>query len=116
MTNSTKEAMEYLAANRGREIEWGKYFAIKIAKQNSTVHSREVRAEIEKTGLLDPEKSEHWLGTVFQKLRDEGFIKWSGHYYKYRDRERNIHNREVKLWMIIDENKATPYDKPPVAK
>lgn len=110
----TREAIEQLKARHPKHIAWGLHLAMKMAKKNNTVHSRELLLEMIRLKKCDPNMSAHFIGAVFKTLRDEGLLKWTGHYYKYSDAERNIHDREIKLWCLnIPETQVTAYDEEP---
>lgn len=96
-TGSTQEAMECLAEAHGSLIERAREEAVCIARQVGEVHSRAVRERLEQLGLVDASSRDHWLGAVF---RDERF-RWSGRYFSYRDLARNVHERTIKIWVLI---------------
>lgn len=100
-TASTQEAMECLAKAQGSLIERAREEAVCIARQVGEVHSRAVRERLEQLGLVDPSSRDHWLGAVF---RDERF-RWSGRYYSYSDRRKNVHERTIKIWVLKGEVK-----------
>lgn len=97
VTKSTSQAAQLLARTRGTLIAKARQIAIDLAKANGTVHSRAVRAEMERLGhLRNPAIGDFWLGKVFQSPE----FAWTGHYFHYRDSSRNIHQRSVKVWKL----------------
>ena len=60
----TEGAMKLLNATHADKIAWASHLAVKLAKANLSVHSRMVRAEMVKEGII-PETGggkEFWLG------------------------------------------------------
>jgi hypothetical protein len=97
VTKTTSQAAKLLNRHRGNLITKARAIAIDLAKANGTVHSREVRAEMDKQGhLTNPALADHWLGVVF---RSSVFV-WTGQYFSYRDDSRNVHERTVKVWKL----------------
>lgn len=110
----TNVALKKLEAMHPKEIAWGCHIAVQIAKKNLTVHSREVRREMEKRGLLSLDTgAEFWLGAVFKRLQRDKVLHSTGQKYKYSDAERGIHEREVKIWALVEGVDTTPYETPP---
>lgn len=107
-TDGTKEAMAKLLVKHSDKIAWGCYYAIQIVIKKASVHSREVRERMFNEGLIG-EGKEHWLGTVFHKLKEEKVLEWNGHTYTYSDRERNINERTVKCWELVENSNYHAY-------
>jgi hypothetical protein len=96
-TRSTGQATQVLKTYRLKLIARGREIAKAIAKRRGKVHSRQVRQQMEKEGLLvNPLIGDFWLGIVF---RSDDF-KWTGEYFRYSDSARNIHERTVKVWTL----------------
>lgn len=109
----TDTAMRKLLEKHNDKILWGCYYAVQIALKKDTVHSREVRDRMFKEGLIG-EGKEFWLGTVFHTLKEDGVLKHDGHWYKYSDPERGIHERTVKIWCLDRKAVLLPkYLEPP---
>jgi hypothetical protein len=98
VTKSTEEAMELLETSKASLVAYGRKEAIRLAKENGEVTSRDVRQAMEGAGLLKKDSKEHWLGAVF---RGKPF-KWTGRYFVYSDPIRNIHERTIKIWTISE--------------
>jgi hypothetical protein len=97
VTCSTDEAMRLLNERRSFLIAYGRYVAAEICRATGTVHSRLVRREMAKRGLLDnPELADYWLGAVF----NNGPFEWTHDVHTYSDHARNIHERGVKVWRL----------------
>lgn len=110
----TNIAMAKLESEHPQKINWGCYFAVKIAKKNLTVHSRQVREAMLGQGVIEQNGGpEHWLGAVFKRLAKEGILSKTGHKYKYSDAERGIHEREVTIWGLVENADITKYEKEP---
>lgn len=110
----TKQAMQKLEAKHPAKIDWACHFAVQIAKKNLTVHSRAVRDEMERRGLIGPDTgSEFWLGAAMNKLAQQGILSKSGHSYKYSDSSRGIHERTVAIWALVDGADTEYYDTEP---
>ena len=110
----TRVAMKKLEAEHPIKIAWGCFCAVQIAKKNLTVHSREVRAEMERRGIIGPNTGpEHWLGAIFKRLKKDGELRETGQKYKYSSTERGIHEREVKIWALTENADTSKYNKEP---
>jgi hypothetical protein len=80
-----------------------------IEENEPTVHSREVRARMVEEGILDGYTgADFWLGTVF----NSGPWEPTGRRHKYTDNERNIHDREVRIWKLKEGAAADAYVEP----
>lgn len=114
----TSNAMERLRSEHSYRIDWGKHVAIKIAMKQLTVHSREVRSELVRMGIIPDEGGgrEFWLGAVIKELASEGALKWNGMFHQYSDETRNVHERTVKQWVIDDKAAADKYLTAPERK
>lgn len=113
----TQIAMKKLEAEHPIKIAWGCYFAIKIAKQNLTVHTREIRAAMEARGIIGPDTGpEYWLAAVPTRLRREGLLRDTGQKYKYSNAARNIHERGITIWALVENADTSKYDKEPEGK
>lgn len=113
----TRVAMKKLEASHPKHIAWGCYAAIKIAKKRMTVHSRDTWDELGRLGIVDASSgAAFWLGAVFKRLKDEGLLKETGQKYKYSDASRGIHEREVKIWALVEGADTKAYDEPPAEK
>ncbi len=114
-TGNTKEAMQLLMSNprTAKLIAWGCHIAVLLALKSRTVHSRAVRDEMDRRGLLTKEDKEFWLGPVFKKLKTEKILTWTGHMFTYSDEERNVHERTIKLWELNEDADLTVYRTPP---
>lgn len=109
----TKKAMELLEANHPTEIQLARRIAVEIAQSRLTVHSRMVRDEMARRGLIGPDTgSEFWLGAAMGGLGKQGILKDTGTMYKYSDEARNIHERKVAIWTLVDGADVSKY--PPV--
>jgi hypothetical protein len=95
-THSTNEAMALLKTYRAFLIKRGQWEGAQLAAKDGTVTSRDVRAAMEKAGLLTGDISDYWLGAVFHN----GPFAWTGGYQAYSDPSRNIHERTVKVWKL----------------
>ncbi len=114
--SGTKEAMSLLKETKGLAIQWGMHYAVKIAMRKLTVHSREVWEEMARDGVLPSYGKAFWLGSVFRELKSAGVLVKTGHFFKYSDEARNIHERTVPLWELNDKADLTPYRVPPKEK
>jgi hypothetical protein len=112
----TKEAMATLKATRPLHIEWGMYFAVKIALRKRTVHSREVWEAMLAEKIINGDGKAFWLGAVFKELKEKNILKKTGHMHTYSDESRGIHERTVALWELNDMADLTPYRTPPASK
>lgn len=115
----TEGAMKLLNATHADKIAWASHLAVKLAKANLSVHSRMVRAEMVKEGII-PETGggkEFWLGAVFANLRDEGVLEKAG-FISYGDASRNIHERQIAVWKLTKNHDAMKKyaDAPPRPK
>lgn len=107
----TKAAMKELDAKHGAIIEKACRVAVELVRKNLTTHSREVRKEMALRGLVGPDTGrEFWLGRAMNKLAAEGIIKEVGR-FKYSDESRNIHERNIALWALVDEADTSAYPK-----
>jgi len=104
-TRSTEEGMALLRRHRAELIAAGQQIARFLAEINGTVHSRAVRDEMERRGLLNGDGSECWLGAVFNG-KNSG-LEWTGHWYRYtvKNNNRNIHEKHIKIWRLKGENR-----------
>lgn len=109
----TKQAMEQLEGKHPREVDWACYFAVQLILRNLTTHSRAVREEMERRGLVDANASEFWLGAAMNKLARLGILEKSGHTYKYSDSSRGIHERTITVWQLKDGANTKEFEKEP---
>lgn len=110
----TSATMAQLEERYPNKINWGCYYAVRIAKANLTVHSREVRAAMADAGILnDNSGPEHWMGAVFKRLKSEGILQETPHRYKYSSESRGIHEREVKIWALKQGVDTSKYNNKP---
>lgn len=110
----TKQALQKLEAKHPKQIDWACHIAIGIALKNLTVHSREVREEMQRRELVGPDTgSEFWLGAAMNKLARLGLIKSTGQSYKYTDSSRGIHERKVTIWALVDGADTSYYEEEP---
>ena len=112
----TKEAMVRLKSNHALKIEWGMYYAVKLAMKKLTVHSREVRDAMFNDGIISGDGREFWLGAIFKELKDADVLRKTGHSYKYSDEERGIHERTIALWELNPKADLTAYRIEPKEK
>lgn len=110
---TTSEAMKELENKHTTLLAWGRHIAVTFCRKNGTTHSKMVFDELIKRGLADPNKKAFYMGAIFNKLEKDGVIEWTKHYYKYSDPERNVHDREIKLWRLKDDSKPNDYDREP---
>lgn len=110
--DATRAAMAGLVTKHAKLVEWGCFFAVKIAMAQLTVHSRQVRDAMAAEGLIG-EGKEHWLGAVFHELKTAGVLKHEGGWYKYVDPKRGIHERTVKQWVLVETADLTKYRQHP---
>lgn len=102
------------AAKGPIELQIASHAAIEACKKQieenePTVHSREVRARMVEEGILDGYTgADFWLGTVF----NSGPWEPTRRRYKYTDAERNIHDREVRIWKLKEGAGADAYTEP----
>jgi hypothetical protein len=111
-TKSTREAMEALQSSERKAyyIAWARWKAVAIAKKEGTVHSREVREEMERAGVLhNYTGGDWWLGAVFNKFPA---FRSTGKKFKYSDTTRNIHEREVTIWELVPGYDTSGITKP----
>jgi len=107
----TKKAMQQLEAKYPEQIVNACRVAVKIAKRKLTVHSREVREEMERQGLVGPDTgAEFWLGAAMGRLVREKILSKTGQKYKYSDASRGIHEREVQIWQLVDGADTKEYE------
>ena len=112
----TQEAMGVLKETKGLAIRWGMYYAVKIAMRKLTVHSRDVWDAMDRDGVLPTHGKAFWLGAVFRELKDAGVLVKTGHFFKYSDEARNIHEQTVPLWQLNEKADLTNYRQPPQEK
>lgn len=106
----TKEAMAALDSKYSGLIQKACCIAVELARKNLTTHSRDVRREMAARGLVGYDGREFWLGRAFNKLAAEGIFKEVGR-FKYSDETRNIHERNIALWALVDGADASKYPK-----
>lgn len=107
----TKAAMKHLEAQHPERVMQASRIAIAQARKNLTTHSRSVRKEMEEKGLVGTDTgSEYWLGAVFAKLAREKVLEKSGHTFKYSDSSRDIHERTVTVWQLVDGADTSAYE------
>lgn len=92
--------MALLQKFRAYLIAKGKREAAILAAAHGSVHSRALRSRLVELGVLTPELQnrvgDYWLGAVFR-----GHLwEWTGDRFTYSDKERNIHERTVKVWRL----------------
>lgn len=96
-TRSTDEAMNVLNEQRAALIAAARQVAIDLINKEGFAHSRSVRTEMDRRGLLAGyDGKDFWLGAVF---RDEMFEP-AGRWFEYSDHSRNIHERRVHVWKL----------------
>jgi hypothetical protein len=96
-TRSTEEAMGALEERHSATIAIAREIAIELCHKNGSTHSRAVRAEMFKRGIITgKEGPEYWLGAVFKGA----LFEWTGSFVSYADRERNVHERTLKVWKL----------------
>jgi hypothetical protein len=95
-TRSTAEAMNVLGLHRRTLIDYARYVASEICKARGSVTSRDVRRVMAAMGMLN-NASEYWLGAIFR-----GSFEWTGARHTYSDGDRNIHERTVKVWRLVE--------------
>lgn len=95
-TRTTDEAMKLLRKRRLDQIMKARAMAVDICERVGSVSSREVRKAMAAAGELMDNEPEFWLGAVFRHER----FQWTGRYFTYSDRARNIHERTVKVWEL----------------
>jgi len=96
-TRSTEEAMGVLEEHRAFLIASGRRIAAMLIEKHGSTHSRAVRAEMQKVGLLAGYTgSDYWLGALFNSSDFEPTGQW----YEYSDSTRNIHERRVRTWKL----------------
>lgn len=112
----TRVAMKKLESEHAWEVSWGCHVAVEIARKNMTVHSREVRRELETRGILGPDGGkEHWLGAVFHRLKADKILEATSQFYRYSDAERGIHERKVTIWQLVEGADCSKYLTAPPA-
>lgn len=112
--SGSRVALAKLASDHPHEIAWGCHIAVQIAKRSLTVHSRMVREEMERRGLVSNVSGpEFWMGAVFKTLKSAGILKETGQRFKYSDASRGIHEREVKIWALVEFADTEKYDTAP---
>jgi hypothetical protein len=107
-TRSTEEAMDLLKRFRRYFITLGRHLAVThlVGHAERTVHSRQVRAAMEAGCAFDGYTgNDYWLGAVFNC----SVFEWTGEFFVYSDKTRNIHERTVKLWKLRDVEAASEY-------
>lgn len=109
----TRVALKKLESQYPDHIKWGCYVAVQWAKKRLTVHSRTVRDEMERLGLLKTNEPEFWLGAVFNKLKREKIIGPTGQSFTYSDAERGIHERTIKVWGLVENCDTSAYNDEP---
>jgi len=106
----TRVAMKKLESEHAWEVSWGCHVAVLLARQNLTVHSREVRKELERRGILGPDGGkEHWLGAVFHRLKADKILSATQQFHRYSDQERGIHERKVTIWQLVEHADCSKY-------
>lgn len=114
----TRVAMKALEGEYPVHIAWACHIAVQLAKRRLTVHSREVRDEMERQGLVGPDTGrEFWLGAAFNRLaKAKPPILEKKGTHKYSDASRGIHERTVSVWALIEGADTAQYDVPPKAR
>jgi hypothetical protein len=109
----TREAMKTLETRYPDEIRHACQIAVEIARRKLTVHSREVREEMERRKLIGADTgNEYWLGAAMNRLAREKILERTGHTYKYTDAARGVHERTVTIWQLREGADTTAYDPP----
>lgn len=104
-TQSTGEAMELLESKRGHLIAKGRFIAGQICLRKGTTTSREVLEEMEKLDLIPPDGKHFWVGAIFNQQK---CFCWTGEVVSYSNRERNIHERTIKVWKLVGPTPGDP--------
>lgn len=112
----TRTAMQTLKNTRPLEIQWGCFYAVKIALKKRTVHSRDVWDAMLADGIIKGYGKAFWLGTVFKTLKTEGVLTKTLHSYTYSDEARGIHERTIPLWELNEKADLTAYRTAPTEK
>lgn len=98
-TAGTRKAIAKLKAKHPGKIHQACCIAVELCRKNLTVHSRMVREEMARRGLIGPDTGrEFWLGAAMTKLANEEILAPTHDQYKYSDSSRGIHERKVQIW------------------
>lgn len=111
-TQSVEEAVASIKKDDRRAyfIAYGRYVAVQLAAKHGSVHSRQVRAEMERRGVLFGYRGrDHWIGAVFQNF---AALEPTGETFKYTDPARNVHERRVHVWRLKEGVRPEDYPKP----
>jgi len=109
VTRNTEAAMDLLEESRAKLIADARRIAAMLIRKCGYTHSRDVRHEMHRIGLLDGyDGADYWLGCVF---RSPEFV-FTGDWYTYSDPYRNVHERRVRVWALAgEESKKRPAKK-----
>lgn len=91
----------------------GRILGVRLAQKHGTVHSRMVREEMVRLGVLSDEPGqsvgETFFGPLFSGCRPQVFEK-TGEMHSFEDTTRNMHHgREVCVWRLIPGAILTPW-------
>jgi len=96
-SRTTAEGMAALESKHGPTIAAAREIAVELCRANGSTHSRAVRAEMARRGLITGhEGREHWLGAIFMR----SVFEWTGEWVTYADVERCVHERTIKVWKL----------------
>lgn len=113
--DATQEAMSTLESKYPYEVRLGCYWAVRIARERLSVHSKALWDRLVDEKLMDPiESSSRWLGAVFHRLQREKILIKTAQVYKYVDKERGVHERTIPIWSLANDADIARYDVPPV--
>ena len=109
----TRVALKKLESQYPGHVAWACHLAVMRAKERLTVHSRDVRDEMERRGMLKPHEPEFWLGAAFNRLKRDLILKPTGQNMTYSDASRGIHERTIKIWGLVEHAPTGPYEIEP---
>lgn len=111
----TKEAaLDALRASRSWLVSWGRYLAIKIAREQGSVYSRQIYDQMEAMGLFVKVKPStgHWLGVVFASRKGAvKLLEKTGREIMVKTEQ--IHERPQPIWQLTEAGQQTFLPEPP---
>lgn len=113
----TRVVMKELESTYPVHIQWARYLAVLIAKTRRSVHSRDVWEELLRRGIVEPMSAPpHWMGAAMGGLKKDKILKDSGQRFSYSDAARGNHDREIKVWQLVEGADLSAYAKEPETK
>jgi len=98
--------MQLLETWKSYLVSAGRVVAMELCKKKGSTNTLEVRKEMERRDLLVGYTGKnHWTGAIFNQSK---VFEHTGDFISYSDPDRNIHEREIRVWQLKDPEVSIP--------